>query len=75
MILTGGLLWLFFYWIPRHKLKLTHEIVTLAEADTVLVQVRVSINDVMIKRGQGLRLKIIEVYSNLEMCVPPKKLR
>ena len=48
MILTGGLLWLFFYWIPRHKLKLTHVIVTLAEADTVLVQVRASINDVMI---------------------------
>jgi hypothetical protein len=38
MILTAGFLWLVLYWIPRRKLQLTHEIVTLAEADTILVQ-------------------------------------
>ena len=39
MFMTAGFLWLFLYWIPRRKLQLTHEIVTLAEADSVLVQV------------------------------------
>ena len=39
MVLTGGFLWLVLYWIPRKKLQLTHEIVTLAEADSILVQV------------------------------------
>ena len=39
MVMTGGFLWLVLYWIPRKKLQLTHEIVTLAEADSILVQV------------------------------------
>jgi hypothetical protein len=38
MILTGGFLWLVLYWIPRRKLQLTHEVVTLADADSLLVQ-------------------------------------
>jgi hypothetical protein len=36
---TAGLLWLIFYWVPRWKLQLTHRVVPLEEADTMLVEV------------------------------------
>ena len=41
-ILTSGLLWLFLYWMPKVRLRFTHDIVNLELADTVLVEVRIS---------------------------------
>ena len=41
-ILTAGLLWLFLYWMPRIRLRFTHDVVDLDVADTVLVEVRIS---------------------------------
>ena len=38
-ILTAGLLWLFLYWMPKIRLRFTHDIVDLEVADTVLVEV------------------------------------
>ena len=39
-ILTAGLLWLFLYWMPKIRLRFTHDIVDLELADTVLVEVK-----------------------------------
>jgi len=39
MFLSAGFLWLFLYWIPRRKVQMTHKVVPLEEADTVLVEV------------------------------------
>ena len=39
-ILTAGLLWLFLYWMPKIRLRFTHDIVDLEVADTVLVEVK-----------------------------------
>jgi hypothetical protein len=36
---TAGLLGLIFYWVPRWQLKLTHRVVPLGKADTVLIEV------------------------------------
>ena len=38
-ILTAGLLWLFLYWMPKIRLRFTHDVVDLELADTVLVEV------------------------------------
>ena len=38
-ILTSGLLWLFLYWMPKIRLRFTHDEVDLEFADTVLVEV------------------------------------
>ena len=38
--LTGGLLALFLYWLPRWKVVLTHRRISLARADTVVIKVR-----------------------------------
>ena len=38
-IITSGLLWLFLYWMPKVRLRFTHDIVDLDVADTVLVEV------------------------------------
>ena len=40
-ILTAGLLWLFLYWMPKIRLRFTHDVVDLDLADTVLVEVRI----------------------------------
>lgn len=42
-IFTAGLLWLFLYWMPKVRLRFTHDIVNLELADTVLVEVRILI--------------------------------
>ena len=41
-IFTAGLLWLFLYWMPKIRLRFTHDIVDLELADTVLIEVRMS---------------------------------
>ena len=38
-VATAGLLWLFLYWMPRIRLRFTHDIVALERADTILVEV------------------------------------
>ena len=41
-ILTAGLLWLFLYWMPKIRLRFTHDVVDLDLADTVLVEVYIA---------------------------------
>ena len=41
-ILTSGLLWLFLYWMPKIRLRFTHDVVDLDLADTVLVEVNMA---------------------------------
>ena len=41
-ILTAGLLWLFLYWMPKIRLRFTHDVVDLDLADTVLVEVNMA---------------------------------
>jgi hypothetical protein len=40
VISTLGILGLIFYWVPQWQLKLTHRVVSLSTADTVLIEVR-----------------------------------
>lgn len=38
-VITAGLLWLFLYWMPKVRIRFTHDEVDLGMADTVLVEV------------------------------------
>ena len=38
-VITAGLLWLFLYWMPKVRIRFTHDEVDLEMADTVLVEV------------------------------------
>ena len=38
-VMTAGLLWLFLYWMPKIRLRFTHDIVDLDIADTILIEV------------------------------------
>ena len=51
MVFTGGFLWLILYWIPRKKLQLTHQIVHLSEAESILVQVGLIKRQLLYKNG------------------------
>ena len=52
-ILTSGLLWLFLYWMPKIRLRFTHDEVDLEFADTVLVEVI---------ETNGYKIKIENIY-------------